>query len=96
MAKKKQESKSQLLLKKNIQEGNVIIGKDRVLKALKGGEKLSSVLLATNCPADVKADIEHYGKLVGVDVTVAEQDNEELGILCKKAFFVAVLGIKGE
>ncbi len=33
-----------------------------------------------------------YYTMAGIPVIVLEQDNEELGITCKKNFFVAVVG----
>lgn len=75
-----------------VQEGKAVLGTDRVLKLLKA-RKLSSIIIAKNCPAKSKADIEYYAKLAQVPVTQAEQTNEELGIICKKNFFVSVAGI---
>ena len=49
-------------IKKKIKEGKVIIGTSRTVKALKLG-KTDKVFLTSNCPDDVKEDIEHYSKL---------------------------------
>lgn len=75
-----------------VQEGKAVLGTDRVLKLLKA-KKLGSIILAKNCPAKSKADLEYYAKLAQVPVTQVEQTNEELGIICKKNFFVSVAGI---
>ena len=76
-------------LKKDI----VIIGKERTLKALKLG-KLSKVYLASNCPKELRDDLIHYGKLANVELVDLEYDNEELGVFCKKQYFISVLGVK--
>lgn len=92
MAKKKEADEIVLLLKDKLQDQKVIFGKDRVLKGLKAGQ-IQRVILAVNCPADIQDEVKHYASLGSVTVTVASQDNEELGVLCKKGFLVSVLGI---
>ena len=82
-------------IKTDILSGKAVIGKEAVLKSLKN-KKLSKVYLASNCPDELKKDIEYYSKLTGTKVIVLDKDNEELGILCKKNFFVSILGILGD
>ena len=82
-------------LKAEVLSGKAVIGKESVLKQLKN-KKLTKVYLASNCPGQLKSDLEHYAKLAGTKLIALNQDNEELGILCKKNFFVSVLGILGE
>ena len=79
-------------LKQAVQDGNVLIGTERVMKAVKAGN-LKKVFLAKNCPAEVKRDIEHYASLGSISVEQVEMDNEELGVFCKKNFFVSVIGV---
>ncbi len=78
-------------LKNRIHSGNVIIGNSRVIKALQAG-KIKTVFIAKNCPSKIRDDLLHYAKLAGAEVVNLEQNNEELGIICKKNFFVAVVG----
>ncbi len=92
MAKKKI-SKELVDLKQEVTSGKAVIGAKSVLKKLKE-KKLNKIYLASNCPSDVKKDIEHYCALVKVPIVILEIDNEEVGILCKKHFFISVLGIK--
>ena len=93
MVKKKEISKEIKAVKLKVQEGKAIIGTERVLKELKKG-RLSKVILAKNCPEKSRRDINYYAQLVKIPVAELEQDNEELGVLCKKNYFVSVLGIK--
>lgn len=93
MAKKKGVSKEIMDLKKEIAEGKVVIGTEMVLKNLKDG-KLSKVYLAKNCPEKIKEDIRYYGDLAKVPMVVLDANNEEVGVFCKKHFFISVLGIK--
>ena len=77
-------------LKTKLQDGKVIVGKERVLKHLRG-KGLAKVFLASNCPKDLKEDIVTFAKLVKVPVIELVLSNEELGLFCKKNFFIAVL-----
>ena len=93
MAEKK-ESTEELLksLHSLAQARKLVIGSDRVLKELRKGN-LKRVLIAKNCPIQQKQDLIHYAALTKVPMVALEQNNEELGVLCKKNFFVAVVGI---
>ena len=92
MANKKEIDSIIKELKTKIQENKVIIGTDRVLKRLQAG-KLNKIYIASNCPQKTKDDLQHYAKLTEISITELEYDNEELGVFCKKNFFVSVLGI---
>ncbi len=81
-------------LKKNILSGNVTIGSDTVLKSLKQG-KLSTVFLASNCASKIREEIEHLAQISNTPLVILTLNNEELGVLCKKNFFVATIGING-
>ncbi|MBU0457692.1 MAG: ribosomal L7Ae/L30e/S12e/Gadd45 family protein [Nanoarchaeota archaeon] len=91
MAKKEEIETEIKELKTKVQEGKAIIGKDEVLKWLKD-KKLNKVFVASNCPPKIREDIGYYAKLAEVPVLDLNLDNEELGIFCKKNFFVMVLG----
>ena len=75
-----------------VQDKKIIIGTQQVLKALKSG-KIQQVYLASNCPVKTKEDVQYFAKIAGVTVTLVEQTNQELGIWCKKNFYISVLGI---
>lgn len=79
-------------LRVSLQEGKAIIGRDKVLKELRTGN-LQKILLASNIPENMKNELEHYAKIGNVPIVVLEINNEELGIHCKKNFFVSVIGI---
>ena len=79
-------------LKKLLKTERVILGTDRTLKLLKLGTA-DSVFLSSNCPEEVKKDIEYYAKLSNVPLIYLKQPNDELGILCKKPYPVSVLSV---
>lgn len=80
------------MLKAKAQHKEVVIGQEQVVKGLQRGN-LAKVFLASNCPAKMKEDISYYAELAGVPVQQLQQNNEELGIICKKNFLVAVVGL---
>ncbi len=79
-------------IKKSLQDGTAVVGARTVLKRLQEGN-ISKVYLAANCPGKLQGDIQSYAGLVNTPVVFLRITNEELGILCKKNFFVAVVGI---
>ena len=91
MAKKIQGSGLQEL-KASVQEGKIIVGREKVLQGLRKGN-LRKIFLAKNCPDDVRGDVVYYAGLQNVSIEMMEATNEELGIICKKNFFVAVVGL---
>jgi ribosomal protein L30E len=94
MAKKKAILSEELReLRMSLQEGKVIAGADRVLKILRAG-KTAKVYLASNCPVTVLSDIESLCKVVECNLVKLDLNNEELGVFCKKNFFISVLCIE--
>ena len=80
-------------IKKALKEKKVIIGTSRTIKSLRLG-KVEKVFLTSNCPSDVKEDIECYSRLGKIKVVKLKQPNVELGIVCKKPFPISVLSFK--
>lgn len=72
---------------------NLIIGTQRTLKKLKMGE-LKKVYVSSNCPKNVLDDVEHYTKIYNIPLIKLNESNEELGILCKKPFFISILSLQ--
>ena len=72
-----------------IDEGKLIIGTDRTLKALRNG-KVKKVFLSSNVSENSKSEIVHLAKIADVDVVDVDESNEELGVLCRKPFAVSV------
>ena len=77
-------------LKAKLQDGKTVIGKERVLKNLRE-KNLAKVFLASNCPTDLKDDLVNFARMAKVPIIELSLNNEELGLFCKKNFFIAVL-----
>jgi ribosomal protein L30E len=92
MAKKKEIGEDIKELKNKLQEGKAIIGTESVIKKLKT-DKLNKIYMTNNCSPKIKEDIDYYAKLANVTIISLNMDNEELGVLCKKNYFISVIGI---
>lgn len=92
MAKTKEVKDEAVELKRLVSEEKAILGSERVIKALQS-KKLVKVYLAKNCPAKQKEDILYYGKLSSTPIVELDLTNEEIGIICKRNYLVAVIGI---
>ncbi len=77
-------------LKKALEKEKMVFGSERTIKKLKRGN-VKKVFLASNCKKEIKEKIEHYAKLINVEVISLKMNNEELGVFCKKPFFIGVL-----
>jgi len=80
-------------IKKMLKNENLVIGSDRVLKLLRENQ-LSQVFLASNAPVIVAEDVQRYAGMTSTAVEVLAVPNDELGVLCKKPFNIAAIGLK--
>ncbi len=79
-------------LKKKFAEKKIVLGLNETKRKLLSN-KLEKIILAKNISDEIKEELERKCKLAGVKVEISEFSNEELGVLCKKQFFVSVLGV---
>ena len=93
MAKKKELSKDIQELKELLKTDKGIFGRDKVLKELKAGN-LVKIFVASNIPISLAEDLVYYADISNVELVNLNQDNEELGVLAKKNFFISVIGVK--
>lgn len=87
------EDKTLAQIRSLVKTGRLIIGTREVMKSLQKG-LLQKVVLASNCPIQKRKDVQKYAALVGIPVIELKHNNEELGILCKKNFLVAMIGLQ--
>lgn len=78
-------------LKKALKDQKKIyFGSKQTLKRLKT-QKLDTVIIASNCPQNLKEDVLYYTKLSGTKVSLVEETNQGLGTICKKPFSINLL-----
>lgn len=81
-------------LKEAVKSGKgLVIGTQRTLKKLKMNE-IKKIYVSSNCPKDVLEDIEHYAKIYKVPLIKLNESNEELGVICRKPFFISILSLE--
>ena len=76
-----------------VDTGTVTLGSDKSVQALKLG-KGKLVIVASNCPEEIREDVMHYSKLSEIPVYTYEGSSVDLGSVCGKPFTVATLIIK--
>lgn len=79
-------------IKKIAKSKKLVVGGKRAIKLLKNGE-IEKVFIAANCRADIKKDLKKYCGISNAKCIELKQNNDELGVLCKKSFSVAVASI---
>ena len=76
-----------------VDTGTVTLGSDKSVQALKLG-KGKLVIIANNCPEEVREDVMYYSQLSEVPVHTYEGSSVGLGSVCGKPFTVATLIIR--
>jgi len=76
-----------------VKTGKVLLGAGGALKSVKAG-RARLIVLASNCPVDVREDIERFGGLSGVPVFIYNGSSIDLGAACGKPFAVSVLTVR--
>ncbi|MCQ8898483.1 MAG: 50S ribosomal protein L30e [Hadesarchaea archaeon] len=79
-------------IRKAVESGKVVLGTDRSLKLLRAG-KVKMVLLASNCPEEVRREVEHLSRLFGVPLLRYSGSSWELGEAAGKPFAVNVFSV---
>ena len=76
-----------------VKTGKVVLGAESAVKNAQTG-KAKLIVIAANCPAEIRGDIEYYGRLSGINVVVYNGTSIDLGMACKKPFMVSALTVK--
>jgi large subunit ribosomal protein L30e len=76
-----------------VKTGKVSFGTNAAVQSAKTG-KAKMIVLAANCPKDIKEDIEYYGKLSKVPVMTFKGASMDLAEVCSKPFIISALTIK--
>ncbi len=75
-----------------VETGDVVLGSNQTIKLLKLG-KPKLVIVAANCPADIREDIEYYAELADIPVFVYPGTSMELGDVCGRPHVVASMAV---
>jgi large subunit ribosomal protein L30e len=76
-----------------VKTGKVSFGANSALLNAKTG-KAKMIVLASNCPKNIKNDVEYYGKLSKVPVMTYKGASMDLANICGKLFIISALSIR--
>lgn len=79
-------------LRKHVQGGKLVLGAEEAVKLLKLN-RLARVFVASNCPEAVKESMRRYCTTPDCELVELAVPNDELGVICKKPFSIAVVGV---
>jgi large subunit ribosomal protein L30e len=76
-----------------VKTGKVSFGTNTTLQNAKTG-KAKMIVLAANCPKDIKEQVEYYGKISKVPVMTYKGTAIDLATVCNKLFVISALSIR--
>jgi len=76
-----------------VKTGKVSFGANAALQNAKSG-KAKMILLAANCPKDIKDEIEYNCNLSNVPVMTFKGTSIDLATVCNKPFVISALSIR--
>jgi large subunit ribosomal protein L30e len=76
-----------------VKTGKVSFGANAALQNAKTG-KAKLIVLAANCPKDIKAQVEYYGKISKVPILMYKGASMDLATVCNKLFVISALSIR--
>jgi large subunit ribosomal protein L30e len=76
-----------------VKTGKISFGSNAALQSAKTG-KAKMIILANNCPKNIKEQVQYYGGLSNVPVMVYKGDSMDLAAVCNKLFIISALSIR--
>ena len=76
-----------------LKTGKAVLGKEEAIKSAKTG-KAKIIVLASNCPEEIRKDVEYYSKLSEIPVYTYDGTTIDLGMVCGKPFIVSAVTVK--
>jgi ribosomal protein L30E len=78
-------------IRDELKKGKPIYGVECAMKKMKTG-KLKRIFISSNCPE--KARLADYAKATNVEIVELEENNAQLGVLCKRPHAISVLAFE--
>jgi len=76
-----------------VKTGKILFGGNNTIKAARLG-KAKLIIVATNCPQNIRGDIKYYCRLSNIPTIVYNGTSIDLGVACGKPFMVSALTIR--
>lgn len=79
-------------IRKVVDTGEVILGAKESIASVMD-KKARLVLVAENCPKDLKDDLDHYANLSNIYVYNFPGSSMEMGAVCGKPYVISMLSV---
>ncbi|MCS7125072.1 MAG: 50S ribosomal protein L30e [Candidatus Bathyarchaeota archaeon] len=76
-----------------VKTGKVYFGANSAIQSAKTG-RAKMIIIASNCPKEIRSDLEYYCKLSGIPLVVYKGTSTDLAMVCGKPFIVSALTIR--
>lgn len=76
-----------------VKTGKVSFGANIAIQTAKNG-KAKIIVLASNCPKQIKEQIEYYGEISKVPIITYQGDTMDMAAICNKLFVISALTIR--
>ena len=76
-----------------VKTGKVSFGANTALLNAKTG-KAKMIVLSSNCPKDIKEQVEYYGEISKVPVITYKGTSIDLAEVCSKLFIISAMSIR--
>jgi len=76
-----------------VKTGKVSFGANTALQNAKTG-KAKMIVLAANCPKNIKEQVEYYGKISKVPIMTYKGTSIDLATVCNKLFIISAMSIR--
>lgn len=76
-----------------VKTGKVSFGANTALQNAKTG-KAKMIVLSSNCPKDIKEQVEYYGEISKVPVITYKGTSIDLAEVCSKLFIISAMSIR--
>jgi len=75
--------------------GNIMYGKNQILKNFKMENPYKMLIVSNNCPAELVNQLNHYNSLLKDKVFIYKYKGSswDLGLACAKPYMISVIGV---
>ena len=76
-----------------VKTGKVSFGANTAIQAAKNG-KAKIIVLASNCPKQIKEQIEYFGEISKIPIIAYNGDAMDMAAICTRLFIISALTIR--
>jgi len=76
-----------------VKTGKVSFGANTAIQAAKNG-KAKIIVLASNCPKQIKEQIEYFGEISKIPIITYNGDAMDMAAICNRLFVISALTIR--